>query len=259
MEEKTLIFLLLMNTKKEMETVILEIIMSFIKLMLYLSPFGVAIIGGLLRSSMQNEFQRMNAQCTEEERNQYAEMNDLKYSVSFSYGAPSDSSLEVVWDVIRTVSPNRRGKKVKLADLVYTCHFSQVSKADLDSFENWLCEEDDSCLEFQTVGGPLVQIKRQMISGMQKSLELIPRGKGVSTERFIAIRGEDGNQIHSFEGGPFKRSLISRNVVGFFLVIFLYALYMQHGLPIIFGVIAFMISSYVNLPYLLNYFINEEE
>ena len=244
-----------------METVILEIIMSFIKLMLYLSPFGVAIIGGLLRSSMQDEFQRMNAQCTEEERNQYAEMNDLKYSVSFSYGAPSDSSLEVAWDVISTVSPNRRGKKMKLADLVYTCHFSQVSTADLDAFENWLGEVDDSCLEFQTVGGPLVQIKRQMISGVQKSLELIPRGKGVSTERFIAIRGEDGNEIHSFEGGPFKRSLISRNVVGLFFVILLYALFMLpiDGLPIMFGVIAFMISSYVNLPYLLNYFINEEE
>ena len=92
-------------------------------------------------------------------------------------------------------------KKMKLADLVYTCHFSQVSKADLDAFENWLGEVDDSCLEFQTVGGPLVQIKRQMISGMQKSLELIPRGKGVSTERLSPFAEKTAIKFILSKGG----------------------------------------------------------
>ena len=257
---RSLDFLVLMNTKKEMETLILELVVNFMKLLLYLSPFVVGFIGDRLRSRMEAEFQRMNAQGTEEQLKEYVAANDLKYLITFRYGDSFSDTQEIIWDVMKSVAPSRRNKNMTLADLKYECHFSQVSEADAQAFDTWLTQTDASHLEFQTIGGPCVQINREIISGVRKELEIVPRGKASSKERFIAIRGEDGNQIHSFETGPYKAPIVSRNFVCFLLVILLYVLNMFpiDGVPLMFGVIAICVSDYDNLPFLLKQWANEE-
>lgn len=209
----------------------MELVVNFMKLLLYLSPFVVGFIGRYLSTRLHAKLQRINEQCTEEQWKEYLEENDLKCLITVSYGKP-----------------------------VYTCRFSQVSEADAQVFDTWLTQTDASLLEFQTIGGPCVQIKREIICGLNKELELVPRGKISTTERFIAIRGEDGTLIHSFETGPYKASRVSRNFVGLLLVVLFFTISQLpiDVLPLAFGVIAFCISDYDNLPYLLKQWANEE-
>ena len=123
----------------------------------------------------------------------YVDKYNWKYSVEFFYP-------KLMIDKI--------GLKRKKSIPAY---FTQVSKSDVDVFENWLLNPYDSVLEIKTTLGSIIKVKPEEISKLRIRIEAIPK-KIKTSECLYALVEEDGTQTYAFEKKPNKEYSKSNNL-----------------------------------------------